>query len=36
MNTSAEGYIEYLQLKPTALVHDITDLNLDGKVENTT
>lgn len=28
--------VEYLQLKSTALVHDIAELNLEGKVENRT
>ena len=31
MTTSTDGHIEYLQLKSTALVHDVTDLNLEGK-----
>lgn len=32
MNTSTG--VEYLQLKSTALVHDVTELNLEGKVES--
>lgn len=32
MNTSTG--VEYLQLKSTALVHDITELNLEEKVES--
>lgn len=36
MNTSTGGHIKYLQVKSTALVHDIIELNLEGKVENRT
>ena len=36
MNTSRRRHAEYLQLKSTALVHDIIDLSLEGKTENTT